>query len=201
MIKTLLTATALALTFASSAFAFDAGTQAIIDRQKANKPVSMANIGTLMRASERWCYLEDAGTCSWSDIYLDVTEEGASFEIGNAWSETVDIAFTDTGTFKDGRSICETGTDWIPTLRATYRTDGTMVRGRDLAALKDEVAATQSSDVINCFDYLYLSSDAASQTIKLLQRQSTDDVYDPTRDVEVTLHFDPTEAAALTWRW
>lgn len=199
--KTLLAATALTLAFGSSAFAFDTATQAIIDRHKANKPVSITDIATLMQSSERWCYLEDAGTCSWSDIYLDVTDSGAEFEIGNAWNETVDIVFTDNGTFKDGRYICETGVSWVPTLRATYRADGSMLLGRELASIKSEVAATQTDNVIDCFDYLFLSSDAAAQTVTLLQRQTTDDVYDPVKDTEVTLHFDPASAAALTWRW
>jgi hypothetical protein len=200
--KTLLAATALTLAFGSSAFAFDTATQAIIDRHKANKPVSISDIATLMQSSERWCYLEDAaGTCSWSDIYLDVTDSGAEFEIGNAWSETVDIVFTDTGTFEDGRSICETGVDWVPTIRAVHRADGSMLLGRELQSIKAEVAATQSDSVVDCFDYLYLSSDAEAQTVTLLQRQTTADVYDPAKDTEVTLHFDPANAAALTWRW
>ena len=200
--KTLLAATALTLAFGSSAFAFDTASQAIIDRHKANKPVAISDIATLMSSSERWCYLEDAaGSCSWTDIYLEVTDSGVEYEIGNAWSETVDIIFTDGGVFEDGRYVCETGIDWVPTLRAVHRADGTMVLGRELKMLKDEVAETQTDSVVDCFDYLYLSSDVAAQTVTLLQRQTTADVYDPTLDTEVTLHFDPANAAALTWRW
>lgn len=201
MMKTMLAATALTLAFGSSAFAFDTATQAIIDRQKTNKPVAIADIATLMQSSERWCYLEEAGTCSWSDIYLEVTDSGAQFEIGNAWSETVDILFTDSGTFEDGRSICETGIDWVPTLRAVHRADGSMLLGRELQAIKTEVAAGQTEGVIDCFEYRYLAADADAQTVTLLQRQSTAGVYDPSKDTEVTLHFDPADAAALTWRW
>jgi hypothetical protein len=199
--KTLFAAMALTLAFGSSAFAFDADTQDIIGRHKANKPVNTTDISALMRASERWCYAEDAGTCSWSDIYLEVTDEGAEYEIGNAWSETVDVVFTDTGVFKDGRYICETGVDWIPTLRAALRADGKMLTGRALQEIKTQLREQQSESVIDCFDYVYLSSDATSQTIKLMQRQYTEDVYDPTKDTEVTLHFDAADAAALTWRW
>ena len=199
--KTLLTAMALVLASGSSALAFDTATQAIIDRHKANKPVSITDIATLMQSSERWCYLEEAGTCAWSDIYLEVTDSGAAFEIGNAWSETVDIAFIDSGTFRDGRYICEAGIDWIPTVRAVRRADGVMLLGRELKALKTEIAATRTDTVIDCFDYLYRSADAANQTVTLLQRQYTDDAYDPTKDTEVVLHFDPANASALTWRW
>ena len=202
MMKTLLAATALTLAFGSSAFAFDTDTQAVISRHKANKPVSIADIATLMRASERWCYIEDAGSCSWSDIYLEVTDEGAEFEFGNAWSETVDVMFSDTGTFKDGRYICETGVDWVPTIRAANRADGTIVTGRELKQIKIDLYAQQSERVIDCFDYLYLGSDADAQTVTLMQRQySEDEVYDPSKDTEVTLHFDAANAAALTWRW
>lgn len=199
--KTMLAATALTLALGSSAFAFDTATQAIVDRHKASKPVSISDIATLMASSERWCYIEEAGTCAWSDIYLEVNDSGAAFEIGNAWSETVDVVFTDGGTFEDGRSICETGIDWVPTLRARHRADGSMLLGRELQTLKAEVAATQANSVVDCFDYLYLSSDADAQTVTLLQRQSTAGAYDPAKDTEVTLHFDPTRAAALTWRW
>lgn len=199
--KTLLAAMALTLAFGSSAFAFDADTQDIIGRHKANKPLNTTDIAMLMRSSERWCYAEDAGTCSWSDIYLDVTDEGAEFEIGNAWSETVDVLFTDSGVFKDGRYICEAGVDWVPTLRAAYRADNTIVTGRELRQIKTDLYATQSESVIDCFDYLYRASDAAAQTVTLLQRQYTDDTYDPSKDTEVTLHFDAADAAALTWRW
>ncbi|UJW84607.1 hypothetical protein [Devosia sp. SL43] len=199
--KTLLTALALSLAFGSTAFAFDAETQDVIGRHKANKPLNSTDIATLMRSSERWCYAEDAGTCSWSDIYLDVTDEGAEFEIGNAWSETVDVMFTDTGVFKDSRYICEAGIDWVPTLRAANRSDNTIVTGKELKQIKTDLYATQSETVIDCFDYLYRGSDAETQTITLLQRQYTEDVYDPSKDTEVTLHFNADNAAALTWRW
>lgn len=198
----LLVATALTLFGASAAAAFDEATQSVIDRhKKGGKPVSMTDVAGLMQASERWCYAEMDGTCSWSDIYVEVTDAGAVFEIGNAWSETADIVFTDRGTFKDDRYICETGDDWVPTMRAFSRQDGSALGGRELWALKTEVTAAIAGGTVDCFDYLYRSSYADAQTITLLQRQYTDDVYDPNMDTEVTLHFDAADAAKLTWRW
>ena len=199
--KSLLAATALILAFGSSAYAFDGDIQAIIDKQKASKLVSVTNLAQLMSGSERWCYAEDAGTCAWSDIYLDVTDGGATFEIGNAWSDTVDIVFTDQGEFKDNRYICELGLDWVPTVRGINRTDGSLISGRALYALKTEISTTRADNVIDCFDYLYLSSDAERQTVTLLQRQYTDDVHNPANDTEVTLHFNADNAEALSWRW
>lgn len=51
--KMLLAAMAITLTTGSAALAFDADTQAIIDRHKANKPVSMTDMAQLMRSSEQ----------------------------------------------------------------------------------------------------------------------------------------------------
>ena len=52
----------------------------------------------------------------------------------------------------------------------------------------------------DCFDYLYLSSDADQQVVTLLQRQYVDGVHDAANDVEVTVHFDAEDAAGLTLR-
>lgn len=197
--KSLLAAALLTLTLGTSAFGFDAATQDIVGRYKANKLVAVADVAQLMRSSERWCYAEADGGCAWSDIYLEVTDSGAEFEIGNAWSDSVDIAFTDRGEFRDDRYICETGYDWVPNMRAFGRADDVILLGRDLQAIKTEVAAGQTSDVIDCFDYLYLSADAEAQTILLRQRQYTEGEHNAANDVEVTLHFDPKNAAALTW--
>ncbi|UXN74141.1 hypothetical protein N8D56_02325 [Devosia sp. A8/3-2] len=134
-------AAALLLVATSAAFGFDSRTQGIIDQYKSGKLIRIADVAHLMAGSERWCYLEQAGTCSWSDIYLDVDKSGAEFEIGNARSEDVDIAFTDRGSFRDGRYICETGTDWVPNMRATGRSDGSVIGGRELAQLKSEIAS------------------------------------------------------------
>jgi hypothetical protein len=199
--KMLFAALAITLTTGSAALAFDADTQSVIDRHKANKPVSMTDIATLMRSSEQWCYINQDHSCSWTDIYLDVTTKGVSYEIGNAWDADTDIAFTDEGVFKDNRYICETGKDWVPTVRATRRSDDSVIGGRQLWELKTAIYVTRDSDTVDCFDYLYLRSDPDQQTITLLQRQYTDDVHLEGNDVEVSLHFNAEDAAGLTWRW
>jgi len=182
----------------SPAWAFDQGTEDVLDRMKVGKLVPITEIATLMRSSERWCYIEEEGSCSWSDIYLEVTDEGATYEIGNAWDADFDVIFTDKGTFEEGRYICETGYDWVPTLRAINRADGTAVNGRPLWSLKAEIGEGRSQG-IDCYDYILKGSDADAETITLLQRQFTDGVTDPTNDVTVTLHFNADTAAALTW--
>lgn len=198
--KLLLAALAITLT-TGSALAFDAETQSVIDRHKANKPVSMTDVATLMQSSEQWCYNNQDHSCAWTDIYLEVTNLGATFEIGNAWDADTDIAFTDKGIFRDDRYICETGADWVPTVRATRRSDGSVITGRQLWEIKQAVYATRADDTQDCFDYLYLRSNADQQTITLLQRQYTDDVHVEGNDVEVSLHFNAEDAAGLTWRW
>ena len=199
--KMLLAAMAIALTTGSAAQAFDADTQAVIDRHKANKPVSISDVATLMRASEKWCYDNQDHTCAWTDIYLEVTDTGVIYEIGNAWDADTDIAFTDEGVFRDDRYICETGKDWVPTVRATRRSDGSVIDGRMLWELKQAIHANQSRESQDCFDYLYLRSDADYLTVTLLQRQYTDDVHVEGNDVEVSLHMSAEDAAGLLWRW
>ena len=199
--KMLLAAMAIALTTGSAAQAFDADTQAVIDRHKANKPVSISDVATLMRASEKWCYDNQDHTCAWTDIYLEVTDTGVIYEIGNAWDADTDIAFTDEGVFRDDRYICETGKDWVPTVRATRRSDGSVIDGRMLWELKRAIHANQSRESQDCFDYLYLRSDADYLTVTLLQRQYTDDVHVEGNDVEVSLHMSAEDAAGLLWRW
>lgn len=199
--KTLLAAIALGLLSLPSAQAFDATTEAVINGQKIGKPVAIENVATLMQASERWCYLEQAGSCAWTDVYLDVSPDGAEYEIGNAWDETVDIALIDRGRFENGRAICETQSDWMPSLRATRRDDASLVSGRALRDLKAEIAAVVGLPSQDCFDYVFRGVDTATQTITLLQRQSSEGVHDPAQDTLVTLHFDPETAAQLSLRW
>lgn len=196
--RRLLACLAFGLLGLSPALAFDAGTQDVLDRMKVGKLVPIAEIATLMRNSERWCYAEREDGCSWSDIYLEVTEEGATFEIGNAWDADRDVIFTDHGKFEEGRYVCETGYDWVPTLRAINRADGTAINGRPLWSLKAEVGEGRGQ-TIDCFDYILKGSDVEAETITLLQRQFTDGVTDPIYDVTVTLHFNADTAAALTW--
>ena len=193
---------AMAITLATGpALAFDADIQTIIDQHKAGKPLAMHDVAELMRGSERWCYINQDHTCAWTDIYLEVTDLGVTYEIGNAWSAETDIAFTDKGVFKDDRYICEAGYDWVPTMRAMRRSDGSVIGGRMLWDLRLDVYETRSSDTQDCFDYLYLRSDPNQEVVTLLQRQYIDDVHDESRDVEVTLHFNAEDAAGLQWRW
>ena len=180
------------------AWAFDAGTEDVLNRMKVGKLVPITEIATLMRSSERWCYIEQDGSCSWSDIYLEVTDEGVTYEIGNAWDADHDVIFTDHGVFEEGRYICETGYDWVPTVRAINRADGSLVNGRPLWDLKAEIAEGRGQG-IDCFDYILKGSDAEAETVTLLQRQFTDGVTDPMNDVTVTLHFNADTAASLTW--
>jgi hypothetical protein len=198
--KALFAATALFVLASSAALGFDATIEALTGRYKAQKLVKAADVGELMRLSERWCYAEEAGECDWSDIYLDVTAEDARFEISNAWSETVDLSFIDRGVFNEQNQICETGNDWTSTIHARTRPDGIAVIGRELEAIRDEVDASREN-IVDCFDYLYLSSDANAQTVNLTQRQYTDGVYQADADVAVTIHFDPAAANALRQRW
>ena len=201
--KRLLSIAALVLGCVTPSLAFDAATQAIVSHHKAGKPISITDVAVLMRASERWCYNQDGLTCDWSDVYLDVSDTGAVYEISNAWDITHDIAFVDKGEFKDDRYICETGFDWVPSVRASLRADGSTVGGRPLATLKAEIAEviSQRENGTSCFDYLWQGSDAAAQTVTLLQRQYVNGSYDESRDTPVTLHFDADTAAKLTWRW
>lgn len=181
----------------TAAFAFPAEIDTALAGLKVGKAVHIDTVAEFMRLSERWCYKEADNACSWTDIYLSVDADGATYEIANAWSEDIDVAFVDRGVFKQGRFICETGYDWIPSVRATRRSDGSMLSGRELAALRDEIAGYQDG-YQDCFDYEYRGSDTEAGTITLLQRQYDDSGNtDPANDAEVTLHFDPTTAAGL----
>lgn len=182
----------------SPAFAFDSETSAALERVKVGKLVPLSTVQTLMRNSERWCYAESEGSCAWSDIYLEVTDTEATYEIGNAWNADYDVIFTDHGTFKDDRYICESDHDWLPTLRAIDRSDQTLVGGRELWTLRNEIG-DRRDQTIDCFDYVFRGSDPEAETVILLQRQFTDGVTDPNRDATVTIHFNAANAAALTW--
>lgn len=197
-----LTATLLiALAGLLPAQAFETETQTALDRLKPGKSVPIDAVAVLMRTSERWCYFEAEGQCRWSDIYLDVGAEGARYEIGNAWNADYDIVFVDEGVFKEGRYICETGHDWVPSVRAISRHNGRLIGGRELDALKHEIADYVSEEDRDCFDYILQEIDAAALTVTLLQRQYIDGATDPGWDAPVTLHFDPKSAAALDWAY
>ena len=182
------------------ALAFDDETQMVLDHMKHGKLMPISDVQVLMRQSERWCYAQDEGACSWSDIYLQVSGKSATFEINSAWDDTYDLASTQHGVFRDGRYICEVEENWVPTARATRRSDGEVLGGRDLWAFKADVALaiSQTSD---CFDYVLQRSDAEAETITLLQRKYTDGVTDPIDDVTVTVHFNAETAAGLVLHW
>lgn len=190
----------LALTATLPAAAMDADSQAVVERLKVGKGLHIEDVGTLMMGAERWCYHESDGACAWSDIYLEVTPDGARYEIGNAWDSDTDIVSVDQGEFRDGRYICESGYDWVPTVRAFSRADGAPLSGRDLDALRQEIYS-MAGERGDCFDYVYRGRDAQADTVTLLQRQYSGGVHDPARDAEVTLHFDKASADALTWYW
>lgn len=199
--KTLLAALAITLPASASALAFDAETQAIIGKHKAGKLVAIADVAHLMQASAAWCYDNQDHSCAWTEIYLEVTDSGATFELGNSWDAETDFAFTDEGAFADNK-ICQTGVNWVPNLRATRRGDGSAIGGRQLHALKLAVAASRPDLEVydDCFDYLYLSSDAAQDVVTLRQRHYVDGVHEPLNDVEVTVYFNAEAAAGLMLR-
>lgn len=191
-----------AMLLASPAMGFDDASQAVIDASKIGKPLAIEDVGTLMMGAERWCYDQQDALCAWSDIYLSVDADGASFEISNPWSETVDISFVATGDFRDGRYICENGFDWVPSVRAYSREDGYALEGRELAALRDEIrtvvdTASQSA----CYDYIYRGHDADNLTITLLQRDYAGADDEVLGEVLVTLHYDKAVADNLGWYW
>lgn len=177
--------------------AFETATQAALDRLKPGKPVSSDVLSVLMRTSERWCYFEADGKCRWSDIYLEVSADGARFELSNAWDSIYDIAFLDRGVFREGRYFCEVPHDWVPSLRATDSRDGRPIGGRELEALRLEIAAYQDFDSADCFDYELTSIDLDAKTVTLLQRHYKNEATDPSDDAPVTVHFDVDSAAAL----
>lgn len=182
--------------------AYDEASQAVIERFKPGKLVPPAELVTLMMGAERWCYEKQGDECGWSDIYLSADETGASYELTNAWNETVIISMVDRGEFRDERYFCEMGLDWVPSLRAFSSADGVTIEGRELAALRDEIAplveADQSAD---CFDYIYRGHNADAQTVTLLQRQFVGGAHAEDMDAIVTLHFDPDTARSLGWYW
>lgn len=196
-----LTALVLLLLASPSARAFDATTEAITDRYKAGKLVAENDVAHLMQSAQRWCYDRSYDTCAWSEIYLEVTGTTVIFELSNAWDAELDYAMTDTGVFRDGR-ICQSGADWLPSLQVTRRSDGTAISGRALHDLRLAMgeARPDLETYDDCFDYLYLSADADSEVVTLLQRQFVDGRHEAANDVEVSIHFNAADAAALALR-
>lgn len=192
----------LALCGALPSLGQDAQSQAVIDRTKAGKLMAISDVAVLMMGAERWCYNQQEGNCAWSDIYLSVDADGASYEISNPWSEETDISFVDQAAFREDRYICEIGFDWVPSVRAYERDDGNAIEGRALATLKAEIYSQVTlEDNDDCFDYHFQGQDKAARTVTLSQRHYIDGATDPTNDSVVTLHFDAESAAALGWYW
>ena len=125
-IKTLFAALAITLATGSAALAFDSQTQAIIDRHQAGKMVAITGVAHLMQASAKWCYATQEQSCAWTEIYLDVTDASASFELGNSWAAETDYAITDEGAFRENET-CQTGVNWVSNLRGTRRSDDTSI--------------------------------------------------------------------------
>ncbi len=199
--RALALALAAVVTSGLPAVALDTASQQVVERLKPGKRLAIEDVGSLMMGSERWCYNELNGQCAWTDIYLDVTEDGARYEIGNAWDDTVDIVSVDEGVFRDGRYICETNFDWVPTVRAFLRDDGSALFGRDLEHLRQEIRSNLSGERNGCFDYVYRSHDVEAETVTLLQRQYDDGIYNEAGDALVTLYFNKADADALKWAW
>lgn len=190
------------LTLSGTAMAYDAASQAVIDRFKPGKLVPISDVGALMMGAERWCYDQRENECGWSDIYLGIEGEVVRYELSNPWNEAIDISFVAEGVFRDDRYICNTGFDWVPSVRAYGRPDGQAIEGRELDALKQEITVQiDTSQSKDCFDYLYEGHDAEAQTISLTQRQFMDGTHRPERDAIVTLHFDKANADNLGWYW
>lgn len=198
--KRFLAALALALVPIFPALAFDDASQGVIDRAKVGKLLPITDVATLMMGAERWCYNQQDNECAWSDIYLSTSADGATFEISHPWSDAADIAFVSEGVFRDGRYICENAFNWVPSVRAYQRGDGWALEGRELAALKDEIAsAVDFSDDHACFDYIYRGHDANEETITLLQRDYAGPDGEVLGEATVTLHFDRDTADELGW--
>lgn len=181
---------------------FESGVQTVLDRQKIGKMVHIDDAATLMMGANRWCYNERNGECGWSDIYLKVEDDRATYEISNPWSELIDISFVDHGQLREDRYICETGFDWVPSVRAYDRETGNAIEGRPLEELRQEIYEHVSPETgSDCFDYVYRGADADAETVTLLQRQYADGVTDPANDAVVTLYFNKDAAEALGWYW
>lgn len=184
--------------------AMDAKAQALVSGYKAGKLLPIEDVAVLMRTSERWCYNQGADTCDWSDVYLEVDAEGATYELADQWSPEIEIILTERGVFRDGQFICETGEEYTRTLRARYVADDRQIGGRELFALKAEIAAAYAANatpVEPCYDYLFVGYSQAEDTVRLTQRIWRDGTTDPAEDALVTLHFDPAAGQALSVRW
>lgn len=200
--KNLLLAAAALLALASPAFAIDPSPEVISNTYKSGKPLHIDEVQALMRQAEIWCYNEDSGTCDWAEIYLSAAggPEGVVYESTNAWNSDTDVTFVDKAQFQD-KLLCEYGYDKVPSTRAVNRTDGSVIGGRALDALRAEVYANQTGNSDDCFDYLYMSYNAAAGTMALKQRQYVGGVLDPALESDITLHFNAADVPSLKQRY
>lgn len=185
------------------ATAIEAKIEAMLDGYKTGKLLPIEDVAALMRSSERWCYNEQTGTCDWSDIYLDVGSDGATFELIDMWTQDVEIILTEKGVFRDGQFICGTGEEYTQSLRAYDTARNGYLTGRELYALKSEIAAVYAANQASepaCFDYLFEAIAPDEETITVTQRIWRGGETDPAEDARVTLHFNRDSAEALTVR-
>ena len=185
------------LALSGPAMAFDPDVAAVIDSLRPKAQLDVRDIATLMRNSEKWCYTQTDGACAWADIYLDVTEGGSVIEISNAYDADYELYIVDKAEFRDEFYSCEYAYNWPSSVRLVSRADGSSVGGRELYDLRTQFESNFGIDAPNCFDYLFVRSDAEQQTVTLMQRTFSDYVMDEGSQVVVTLHFDAANAAAL----
>jgi hypothetical protein len=187
------------LALSGPAMAFDPDVAAVIDSLRPKAQLDVHDIATLMRNSEKWCYAETDNACSWADVYLDVSESGAVIEISNAYDADYILSIVDKAEFRDEVFSCEYDYDWTASIRLVSRSDGTTVGGRDLYDLRTQFENNLGIDDPNCFDYLFVRSNADQQTVTLMQRTFSDGVMDADSQVLVTIHFDPANAVSLDY--
>ena len=202
MTKLLLAAAAILALAAPAAAQVFPSPEAIANATKAGKWLHADEVAGLMQSAEAWCYKEENNTCDWSEIYLEVTLEpqGITYESTNSWSDDKDVYFVDKAEFRDDRYVCEFGYDKVPSTRAT-RSDGTPVGGRELNALRDEVAEGRAGAPDYCFDYTFGFYDPVRETISLTQRQYLDGVVDPSKEASITLYFNAVDAVELKTKY
>ena len=196
----ILTAAAAMLALSGPAFAFDPAIAEIVATLKPKAMVDTKDLAALMQGSERWCYKEDDGSCSWSDVYLQPTAAGPRLEVSSAIRDEYDLYFFNQAIFLEDRYSCEYGYDWSASARLTRRSDGTPVNGRELDAVRVQLADSVGDEAPHCFDYLFVGADTEANTVTLLQRSYMDMVKVEGSEVPVTLHFDAADANALTLR-
>jgi hypothetical protein len=185
------------LALSGPAMAFDPDVAAVIDSLRPKAQLDVRDIATLMRNSEKWCYAEIDSACSWADVYLDVSDSGPVIEISNAYDADYELYMVDKAEFRDEVYSCEYDYDWTSSVRLVSRSDGTGLGGKELYELRVQFENNLGIDDPNCFDYLFVRSDAELQTVTLMQRTFSDFVMDEGSQVVVTLHFDAANAAAL----